>query len=398
MAKKISVLGSTGSVGTQTLEVAREQGLEILGLTANSNIDLLERQAREFNPLLVAVKNEDMAEELRKRLRGTGIEVYGGASGINKAAAIEAVDVVVVSIVGSAGLIPTMEAVKKGKRIALSNKETLVTAGQIVLSEAEKYGAEIIPVDSEHSAIFQCLMGNSDKYVSKIMLTASGGPFKGKTLSELEHVTSSEALKHPNWKMGSKITIDSSTLMNKGLEVIEAKWLFGLRVDQIQVVIHPQSIIHSMVEYVDGSVIAQLSPPDMRMAIQFALTYPQRTGNSFPKLDLLKLGKLTFESPDYKTFPCLRLAFDAIRIGGTMPAVMNAANEVAVNAFLSGKISYLDIPRIIESIMGIHITNINPTLNDIIEVDKWVRSIFESREEYRVRKIVESKIKMKAHA
>jgi 1-deoxy-D-xylulose-5-phosphate reductoisomerase len=388
MAKKIIVLGSTGSVGTQTLEVARNLKLEVAGLTAASNIDLLEKQAREFKPSAVALKDIRLAEELVKRLSDTDIKVYGGAEGINRVAAIQEADTVVSAIVGSAGLIPTLEAIRQGKTIALSNKETLVMAGEIVISEAAKRCVEIIPVDSEHAAIFQCLMGNNREHLSKIILTASGGPFKGKSLDELKHVTPEEALKHPNWKMGSKITVDSSTMMNKGLEVIEAKWLFGLKPEQIEVLIHPQSIIHSMVEYIDGSIIAQLGPVDMKLPIQFALTYPKRAENKYTRLNFLEVGKLTFEKPDYTAFPCLRLAFEAVKAGGTMPAVLNAANEVAVNLFLKKEIGFLDIARIIENIMERHTVNIRPSLKDILEVDTWVRKTVESGNALKAKPII----------
>jgi len=276
-------------------------------------------------------------------------------------------------VVGTAGLIPTMHAIKNKKNIALANKETLVTAGKLVIEEANKYDVKIFPVDSEHSAIYQCLMGNKRKQVEKIILTASGGPFRGKRSDELENITPAQALKHPNWSMGSKITIDSATLMNKGLEIIEAKWLFGVELDRIQVLVHPQSIIHSMVEYVDGAIIAQLGSPDMRIPIQLALTYPERCKNSFPKLDFLKCPQLTFEEPDTKVFRCLQLAYDALTTGGTMPAAMNAANEIAVSAFLDNKISFTAIPNIIENVMLGHNVNICPSLYDIIEVDKWAR-------------------------
>lgn len=375
MAKNISILGSTGSVGTQTLEVARNLGLNVLGMTANKNIDLLEKQVREFKPLAVAVMNEYLAEELGKRLQDMDVQVHGGVDGINAVATLQEVDTVVTSLVGISGLIPTLKAIRKGKNIALANKETLVTAGQIIMAEAEKHGVEILPVDSEHSAIFQCLMGNGREEVSSIILTASGGPFRGKKAEQLKNVTLDEALRHPNWKMGSKITIDSATLMNKGLEVIEAKWMFGLRPDQIKVIIHPQSIVHSMVEYIDGSIIAQLGSVDMKFPIHFALTFPSRVRNNFPKLDLLTFNKLTFEEPDYGAFPSLRLAFEALEAGGTMPAVMSAANEVAVGLLLNRKIDFIDIPRMIEAVMSKHIPNINPSLNDIIEVDMWAREM-----------------------
>lgn len=377
MAKKISVLGSTGSIGIQTLDVARNLNLEVLGLTANSNIDLLEKQAREFRPLVVAVNSEEQACELGDRLKDLKTEVLSGAEGIKKAAVIEKADTVVAAIVGIAGLVPTLAAIEAGKDIALANKETLVTAGDLVMNLAKKKNVKILPVDSEHSAIFQCLIGNNNKDVSKIILTASGGPFRGRKLDQLSKVTSKDALKHPNWVMGSKITIDSATLMNKGLEVIEAKWLFGLELEQIQVMVHPQSVIHSMVEYNDGSVIAQLGSPDMRIPIQYALTYPGRCGNSFNRLNLLEIKNLTFEEPDLKTFSCLELAFEALKSGGTMPVVLNAANEVAVGLFLKERIGFLDIPRIIEKVMGKHAVNIKPGLDDIIEVDRWARKTVE---------------------
>jgi 1-deoxy-D-xylulose-5-phosphate reductoisomerase len=292
---------------------------------------------------------------------------------MKKIASLEEADTVVTSIVGIAGLIPTMEAIRHSKNIALANKETLVTAGSIVIEEANRYGVKILPVDSEHSAIFQCMEGNRAEDVERLILTASGGPFRGRKPSEMKNITVEEALKHPNWKMGSKITIDSATLMNKGLEVIEAKWLFGMEPDRISVVVHPQSIIHSMVEYVDGSVIAQLGSPDMRIPIQLALTYPERARNGFSKLDLLKQKALTFEEPDMEAFPCLGLAFEALKAGGTMPAAMNAANEVAVSLFLDRRIGFNDIPVVINRVMEMHIVNIKPVLEDIIEVDKWAR-------------------------
>jgi 1-deoxy-D-xylulose-5-phosphate reductoisomerase len=373
LTKKISILGSTGSIGVQTLDVARNLNIEVVGLTANSNIDLIEKQVLEFKPKYVALVDEKLSIELGKRLKGLNVEVYHGLEGLIKVATINEIDTVVTSIVGIAGLIPTMEAIRHKKNIALANKETLVTAGSLVMNEAKKYNVNILPVDSEHSAIFQCLMGNNNKEVEKIILTASGGPFRGKTKEELKSVTLAQALKHPNWNMGSKITIDSATLMNKGLEVIEAKWLFGVSLEQIQVVVHPQSIIHSMVEYVDGSVMAQLGSPDMRIPIQMALTYPERKSNNFSRLNLLEKNNLTFEQPDYEAFPSLALAFEALKTGGTMPAVLNGANEVAVSLFLNEKITFIEIPKIIEKVMARHSVNINPSLNDIIEVDRWSR-------------------------
>lgn len=373
MTRNISILGSTGSVGIQTLDVARNLGIRVSGLAANLNIDLLEAQAREFRPAAVAMGSKILAAELEDRLEGLGIEVFHGLEGIKKIASIAEADTVVTSIVGIAGLIPTMEAIRHGKNIALANKETLVTAGNLVIDEAARYGVRILPVDSEHSAILQCLEGNRAKDISRLILTASGGPFRGRKTMELENISVAEALKHPNWKMGSKITIDSATLMNKGLEVIEAKWLFDIEPERISVLVHPQSIIHSMVEYVDGTVIAQLGSTDMRIPIQYALTYPERAENNFSRLDFMKHKALTFEEPDYDTFTCLNLAFEALKAGGTMPAAMNAANEVAVSLFLNNRISFNSIPQIISRVMEKHIVNINPMIEDIIETDRWAR-------------------------
>lgn len=375
MAKNIAVLGSTGSIGVQTLDVARNLGIRVCALTANSNIDLIEIQAREFKPELISVGDSTLALELKERLDGLGIEVYHGIEGLKAAASISVVDTVVTSVVGIAGLIPTIEAIRHGKNIALANKETLVTAGSIIMAEAAARGVLIFPVDSEHSAIYQCLAANRRQDVDRLILTASGGPFRGKTPEELSKVNVSQALKHPNWSMGSKITIDSATLMNKGLEVIEARWLFDFTPDRIKVLVHPQSIIHSMVEYVDGSVIAQLGSPDMRIPIQLALTWPERADNNFSRLDLLKCGSLTFEEPDMNTFACLGLAFEALKAGGTMPAVMNGANEAAVELFLNEKIAFCDISRLIERTMQAHSVNTMPGLDDIIEVDRWARKM-----------------------
>lgn len=373
MNKKIAVLGSTGSIGTQTLEVAAHLGIQVCGLTARTNIDLLEKQARAFNPAAVAIDDIALARDLKNRLEGTGIKVFGGAEGINEVINICDADTVVVAIVGMAGLLPVMNAIRAGKVVALANKETLVAGGRLVREELTKSSARIIPVDSEHSAIFQCLMGNSTGDVSRIVLTCSGGPFRGKKKKELENIRPEDALKHPNWQMGRKITVDAATLMNKGLEVIEAYWLFGVDIDRIEVVIHPQSIIHSMVEYTDGSVIAQMGMPDMRGPIQFALTYPNRMERSHPGIDFIKLGKLTFEEPDTDTFRCLDLAVQAIRTGGSMPAAMNAANEAAVEMFLNEEIGFLDIPEIIERVMAEHSVIKEPSLDAIMETDKEVR-------------------------
>ncbi|NJD04243.1 MAG: 1-deoxy-D-xylulose-5-phosphate reductoisomerase [Ruminiclostridium sp.] len=374
MAKNIAILGSTGSIGVQALDVAKNLGIKVSGLSANSNIELLEKQAREFNPRIISTGTRELADKLNEKLDGLGIEILFGIDGMKKVAAVPETDSVVTSVVGIAGLIPTLEAIRNHKNIALANKETLVTAGSIVIEEAKRNNAAIFPVDSEHSAIYQCLNGNRHQDVKQLILTASGGPFRGRRRESLENVKAADALKHPNWKMGNKITIDSATLMNKGLEVIEAKWLFNMEPDKIKVVIHPQSIIHSMVEYIDGSVMAQLGSPDMKIPIQLALTFPERAGNDFSRLDLLKCGALTFEVPDMEAFPCLGLAFEALKEGGSMPAAMNAANEAAVGLFLKDGIRFTDIPRIIEKIMQKHSVNTKPGLDDIIETDRWARN------------------------
>lgn len=373
MADSIALLGSTGSIGVQTLDVARNLGIKVSALTAYSDIDLLEKQAREFRPPMVAIGDDTLAPELENRLKGLGIQVLSGPEGIRAAAAVDGVDKVVVAIVGIAGLLPTIEAIRNGRDVALANKETLVTAGHIVMAEAESRGVTVFPVDSEHSAVYQCLAGNRKQDVERLLLTASGGPFRGMGYDELRNVTAEQALKHPNWSMGSKITIDSATMMNKGLEVIEARWLFGFSPEKIRVLVHPQSIIHSMVEYKDGSVIAQLGQPDMRIPIQLSLTWPERCANEFPRLDLIKSGVLTFEEPDMEKFRCLRLAYDALEEGGTMPAVLNGANEAAVKLFLEGRIGFCAIPQLIEKTMLAHEVNTSPELDDIIEVDKWAK-------------------------
>lgn len=375
MTKNIAILGSTGSIGVQTLEVAKNLGIRVSGLSANSNIELLEKQVREFNPRIVSAGTREIADELRKRLAGTKTEILFGTEGIKKVASMQEIETVVTSVVGIAGLVPTLEAVKSGKHVALANKETLVTGGHIVMAEARKNNVEIFPVDSEHSAIYQCLNGNRLQDVKQLILTASGGPFRGRDKDSLQNVTVSDALNHPNWKMGSKVTIDSATLMNKGLEVIEAKWLFNIEQDKIKVVVHPQSIIHSMVEYIDGSVMAQMGSLDMRIPIQLALTFPERHYNNFSRLDLLKCRDLTFEEPDMEAFPCLKLAYEALETGGTMPVVLNAANEAVVELFLYGGIGFMDIPRIIEKIMQKHSVNTKPGLDDIIETDRWARNL-----------------------
>lgn len=375
----ISVLGSTGSIGTQTLEVVREiGGVNLCALTANNNIELLERQIREFKPEIAVVMDSRSAEELGHNIKDCETKVLQGMEGLIEAAVYEKSDLVVTSVVGNVGIVPTYEAIRAGKNIALANKETLVSAGELIMSEAKKNGVNIYPVDSEHSAIFQCIQGNRENKIRRIILTASGGPFRGKTSDELKNVKAADALHHPNWNMGKKVTIDSSSLMNKGLEVIEAKWLFDVNVEDIEVVIHPQSIVHSAVEYEDGAIIAQMGEPDMRVPIQYAITYPKRVKNSFPKIDFAKRSTLTFEKPDMETFRCLALAYDAIETGGTMPAVMNSANEVAVNAFLENKIGFLDIANIIEKTMKAYNVKYHYTIDDLIEADKWARAFSNS--------------------
>lgn len=372
--KKLAILGSTGSIGRQTLEVISEHPaeLEVVALSAGSNIDLLEKQIRTYRPAVAVVMEPGLAEELRRRLHGWPVEVWFGMEGLKKIASLPEVDTVVSALSGVIGLEPTWAAVRAGKVVALANKETLVAAGELVMREANNRGTKILPVDSEHSAIFQCLR-NETAFLRKILLTASGGPFRTWPAEQLSSVTPAMALRHPNWVMGKKITIDSATLMNKGLEVIEARWLFGVDFDQIEVVIHPQSIIHSMVELADGAILAHLGIPDMRIPIQYALSYPERWPNSLPRLELAALRQLTFHHPDYARFPCLALAYSAGRIGGTLPAVMNAANEVAVELFLSQKIGFLDIPRLVEEVMQKHTVHNSPDLEDILAADRWAR-------------------------
>ncbi len=375
MAKNISILGSTGSIGTQTLDVVREiGGINVKAITANNNIELLEKQIREFNPDIAAVMNEEMAEKLKERVKDCGTKILSGIDGLIEAAVYKESDTVVTSVVGNIGIVPTFEAIKAGKNIALANKETLVSAGELIINAVKKYGVKLYPVDSEHSAIFQCLRGNEDNKIRRILLTASGGPFRGRKSEELLNVRAEDALKHPNWSMGKKVTIDSASLMNKGLEVIEAKWLFGVDVEDIEVLIHPQSIVHSAVEYEDGAVIAQMGEPDMKVPIQYALTYPKRVKNSFPKIDFAQRNSLTFEKPDMDTFKCLSLAYRAIKTGGTMPTVMNGANEMAVAAFLENKIGFLDIADIIEKTMMSYNVKYDYTVEDLVEADKWARN------------------------
>ncbi len=377
--KNIAILGSSGSIGKNSLEVIANfpDQFKISYLTVNKNIDALCEQVQRFKPRGVVVLDECSASACKKRVNGT-TEVLVGEEGLEEIVQRDDVDVVISSLVGFAGLKPTINAIKAKKKIALANKETLVVAGEIIMRLVEENGVTLIPVDSEHSAIFQCLVGESNSQIDKIILTASGGPFLSTSKDELRRVTIQQALNHPNWKMGSKITIDSATLMNKGLEVIEAHWLFGLPADKIEVVIHPQSIIHSMVEFIDGSVKAQLGIPDMKIPIQYALTYPERALSKFVRIDFPKLKEMTFFEPDLDRFQCLQLAFDALHTGGTMPAALNAANEIAVERFLDGKISFLQIPETICRTMEQHTSKSSPTLEDIIEADSSARRFAKS--------------------
>ena len=368
--KTIAILGSTGSIGTQTLEVVRGNGdIQVMGLAAGNNIDLLEKQIREFHPKKAAVWSEEKARELRVRAADTATEILSGMEGLIEVAAMDGTQILVTAIVGMIGIRPTREAIKAGKDIALANKETLVTAGHLIMPLAKDMGVTILPVDSEHSAIFQSLQGNADNPVKKILLTASGGPFRGMRQEELLEIRVEDALKHPNWTMGAKITIDSSTMVNKGLEVIEAKWLFGVEVDDVQVVVQPQSVIHSMVEYEDGAVMAQLGTPDMKLPIQYALYYPKRRYLPGERLDFYSIGKLDFEKPDMDTFYGLKLAYEAGRKGGSLPTVFNAANELAVSMFLKREAKYLEITEIIEDCMMAHKNIPEPTLEQILETE-----------------------------
>ena len=371
--KKISILGSTGSIGTQTLDVIREHGdMQVVALSCGRNLSLIEKQAREFKPQFVSVSDENDAKKLRTSLADTDIEVGYGMDGLIRCATIEPCDIVVTAIVGMLGIRPTIAAIKAKKTIALANKETLVTAGHIIIPLAKEYGVSILPVDSEHSAIFQSLNGEHGNKIHKILLTASGGPFRGHTRAQMASVQVEDALKHPNWSMGRKITIDSSTMVNKGLEVMEAHWLFDVEMDQVQVVVQPQSIIHSMVEYEDGAVIAQLGTPDMRLPIQYALYYPERRYLPGDRLDFWKLSQITFEKPDLENFHGLALAYEAGRRGGSLPTVFNAANEYAVAKFLNREISYLEITDMIQKAMENHKVIDDPTVEQILETEREV--------------------------
>lgn len=380
MGKTIAILGSTGSIGTQTLEVVRENGdITVAALSAGSNITLLEQQVREFSPRLVAVWNPEKAAELKTRLADMKVKVVGGMEGLLELAVLEEVEILVTAIVGMIGIRPTMAAIEAGKDIALANKETLVTAGHLIMPLAKEKGVRILPVDSEHSAIFQAIQGSRRKEIHKLLITASGGPFRGRKREELEHVQVEDALKHPNWAMGRKITIDSATLVNKGLEVMEARWLFDVDLDHIQVVVQPKSIIHSMVEFVDGAVLAQLGTPDMKLPIQYALYYPERRYLPGERLDFSALKEIIFDNPDMDTFKGLPLAMQASRLGGSMPTVFNAANERAVAMFLNKQIGFLDIYRIIEESMERHEIIQNPVLDQILETEEKTYEWIESR-------------------
>ena len=379
--KKIALLGSTGSIGTQTLDVVRHypNDFQVTALAASSNITRLEEQIREFKPKMAVVFNEAKALELKHNIRDLEVEVLSGMDGLLAAATEESADMVLTAVVGMIGIRPTIAAIEAGKDIALANKETLVTAGHLIMPLAKEKGVKILPVDSEHSAIFQCLQGENRGQIHKILLTASGGPFRGRTLDQMRDIQVEDALKHPNWVMGRKITIDSATMVNKGLEVIEARWLFDVGLDQIQVVVHPESVIHSAVEFEDSAVIAQLGTPDMRLPIQYALFYPDRKPLGGEWLDLFKLGSLHFEQPNLEVFRGLQLAYDALNIGGSMPTVFNAANEMAVAKFLDRKIKFLDIPEIIGEAMKKHTAVKSPSLEEILETEKATYEFIESR-------------------
>ena len=378
--KKIAILGSTGSIGTQTLEVVRENpDIGVAALAAGRNIRLLEAQIREFRPEIAAVWEEEDARELRARLKDVQVKILSGMEGLIEAAVCREAQMLVTAIVGMIGIRPTIEGIRAGKDIALANKETLVTAGHLILPLTKQYKVRLLPVDSEHSAIFQCLQGEKENRIDKILLTASGGPFRGKSFEELERVKVEDALKHPNWSMGKKITIDSATMINKGLEVMEARWLFGVPLENIQVVIQPQSIIHSMVQFEDGAVMAQLGTPDMKLPIQYAPFYPERRYLPGERLDFAKIGQITFQTPDFDTFVGLKYAFEASKTGGSMPTVLNAANERAVQMFLDGRIGFTDIYRVIRYCMDHHRVIENPDVEEILNTERAVYEMIESR-------------------
>ena len=381
MKKRIAILGATGSIGTQTLEVIENNPdlFEVEVLTANNNTQLLIEQAKKFQPNVVVISNSCHYDIVAEALKNEPIKVYAGREALQQVVEMSTIDVVVTAMVGYSGLIPTCNAIKAGKHIALANKETMVVAGEIINQLAIEHKVNIYPVDSEHSAIFQCLVGEINNEIEKIYLTASGGPFRGYSMEQLANVTKADALKHPNWDMGAKITIDSASMMNKGFEVIEAKWLFGLKPDQIDVIVHPQSIVHSIVQFVDGSMKAQMGLPDMKLPIQYALSFPERLPSPFKRFNFLDYPKLTFEQPNTKNFRNLALAFEALNQGGNMPCILNAANEVVVHAFLNDKISFLQMPEIIEQIMEKATFLKNPSLEDYIQTDKEVRILTAAR-------------------
>lgn len=379
MTKTVSILGSTGSIGRQTLDVVQHLPIKVAALAAGTNVERMAEQCRMFHPQLAVMATKEAAEQLERELNDPKIHILFGEEGLIAAAMVESADTVIMAVVGMLGLKPTLAAVRAGKRIGLANKETMVCAGELVMDEAEKYGAQIIPVDSEHSAIFQCLMANRDRaQVKRLLLTCSGGPFFGMKQEDLAGVTKDDALKHPNWKMGPKITIDCATLMNKGLEIIEAMRLYRMSADKVEVLIHRQSIVHSLVEYVDGAVLAQLGVPDMRIPIQLAMTYPDRTENPAPGLDLLTCGELSFHAPDLEAFPCLKIAMDAARRGGNAPCVMNGANETAVKLYLEDKIGFYDIPKLVQRALDRVPFIENPTLEEILNSDRLAREAIQS--------------------
>jgi 1-deoxy-D-xylulose-5-phosphate reductoisomerase len=373
--KRLAILGSTGSIGVNTLDIVRQfpEKFEVVSLSAGLNIQLLKNQILQFRPKLVSVLNKELSETLQRELSDTTVEITHGVEGLIKVATHPEVNQVVSAIVGAVGLIPTLSAVKTGKAIALANKESLVMAGKIIMDEAKRNGAQILPVDSEHSAIFQALLGHRKEDVRRLILTASGGPFLNLPLSRLHDVTVREALNHPHWEMGKKVTIDSASLMNKGLEVIEAHWLFDIPIEKIAVQIHPQSVVHSMVEYIDGSIVAQMGIADMRIPVSYALSFPHRLPLNLPPLNFSQTGGLTFSPPDPERFPCLRLAYQSIAVGETMPAILNAANEIAVNAFLEGSLKFTDVPLLLQRVMQEHEVKSVHTIEDILRADQWAR-------------------------
>ncbi len=377
--KRIAILGSTGSIGCQTLDIVmRNDDIQVMGLTAHTNIDLLEQQIHAVHPKVVAVMDKDKAAILKNRV-GNQVQVLAGLDGLIEVAAFEGVDLVVTAVVGMIGIQPTVSAIKAGKDIALANKEALVTAGELIMNLVEQYQVQLLPVDSEHSAIFQCLNGENSRQINKVILTGSGGPFRGMKERDFSNITVEQALKHPTYSMGKKISIDSATLMNKGLEVIEASWLFHLKPSEIDVIIHPQSIIHSMIEFIDGSVMAQMGLPNMKVPIQYALFYPDRKPNSCKRLNLAEMSQLTFEEPDVTSFRCLQLAYHALEIGGTLPTVLNAANEYAVSKFLKQQLDFKNIPKIIEYAMERHKVTPITDVQNVLDTEKWTYELIESR-------------------